>query len=368
MKNLYFILCAALISSCSVSTKIKTKQNRMNRQAEANAMTTRVVSKPILADIKVGESRVQTTLKTSNQEILGVNEIPKELLGAQAEYIKNEATNRAQFKFMAEQNCDYLVDPIYQYETETVEGSSLISITIEISAYPAYFTKFSQPDSLPKSIFQMYTFNGGRELPLITNAISKQKEKLKREFGFISNCGISNIPLSSSGASLDYNKSGLAAYLGFYSIVPIAGKVGFRSEFSLGTRGYKTDAIEYFNEIYPNYNYTGSGFFKYRYTELAIPTLININFTDNVRLYGGLTFNYFITGKSKREYDVEDAFGNTFQENIQENESIDMALKLGTMVGAEYVLNEKIGVGLRYQSTLSDSWRIFQFSLSAKLN
>lgn len=370
MKNLYFILCAALISSCSVSTKVKTKQNRMNRQAEANAMTTRVVSKPILADIKVGESRVQTTLKTSNQEILGVNEVPKELLGAQAEFIKNEATNRAQFKFMAEQNCDYLVDPIYQYETETVEGSSLVSISIEISAYPAYFTKFSQPDSLPKSIFQMNTFNGSRELPLITNSISKQKEKLKREFGFISNLGISNIPFSTNGNELAYNKSGLAAHIGLYKILPIASKVGFRSELAIGTRAYKTDAVDFYNEINPNNDYTGSGYFNYRFFELTIPTLLNIEFSDNFRIYGGISWSYFLASRYKTDIDITDRFGNRIdikEQGVYDNFS-NNSLRIGTAAGAEFIMNEKLGLGLRYQSTIDEPWRMIQLSISAKLN
>ena len=146
MKRITLLLCsAALLSSCSVTESMKTSQRKLNRQAETNAMNTKVVNKPILADLEVGPKRELSTYKTTNKDIAGSmimsggSEGKKGgFLMSASEGMKNEAKNRAQFKFMEDFKCDYLVDPIYKIETESTSGSTTIYISVEVSAYPAF--------------------------------------------------------------------------------------------------------------------------------------------------------------------------------------------------------------------------------------
>ena len=138
----------------------------------------------------------------------------------------------------------------------------------------------------------------------------------------------------------------------------------------VGYKAYKTKAVDYFNKINPNNNYTGSGYLNYRFFELTIPTLLNIEFTDNFRIYGGISWSYFLSSRYKFDYDLTDISGNNINVNEQGvyTNYINNSLRIGTAVGAEFIMNEKVGLGVRYQSTIDEPWRMIQLSISAKLN
>jgi hypothetical protein len=134
MRKLFALMLAgSLLASCSVTSSLKTSQRKMNRQAEANANSAKVVNKPILADLEVEMKRATTTYKTTNKDIGGTMFINTggssskkgNILATASEGMKNEAKSRAQFQFMADHKCDYLVDPIYKIETESTSEASI---------------------------------------------------------------------------------------------------------------------------------------------------------------------------------------------------------------------------------------------------
>jgi len=157
---LFLFALLVVFSSCSVTTSLKTSQSKLNRQAEASANSSKLVNKPLVADLTISTERKQLVYKTTNVDmansvimVAGQNGKKKSSsLFTASESMKEEALNRAQFQFMMDFKCDYLIDPIYKVETESQSGSKMISITVELSAYPAIYKSFSQPDSLPKSI------------------------------------------------------------------------------------------------------------------------------------------------------------------------------------------------------------------------
>ena len=361
MKKIYFLLLnVILLSSCAVNSNLKTTQRKMNRQAETSTTNTKLVNKPILADLEVGLKRETTTFKTTSQDIAnsilmsGSSESKnRNFLVSASESMKNEARNRAQFKFMEEYKCDYLIDPIYKIETESQSGSSIVNITVEVYAYPAFYKRFSQPDSLPKSVFELGKLDN-REIPLMTSAATTNKETSKTESGFMFSAGLSNLKADASG-TLENTSSGISGNLGFYTLFPFGQKFGFRSEYLVSSRGLS------FNLDDSSSGATITGSVKYRYFSIDVPLMLDFKATSNIHLNAGLSLNYTAIGRYKEDYTFE-YFGSVTEYNESGKiNGFEANLQSGFLLGATYQTDGSFGIGLRQQFGMGeDKWSTTQ--------
>lgn len=155
------ISMVVLLNSCTITTVFKSREKSMSRLAEVNGNSTVLLNKPIVAELNVSMTRQSVTSVSTNIEMddATVEYQPKtsSTLIQNAELIRyrNEAKKRAQFEFMKQYECDYLVDPIYTIDVTSQSNSETITYSVELSAFPAKYSSFSQPDSLPKSIMQI---------------------------------------------------------------------------------------------------------------------------------------------------------------------------------------------------------------------
>ena len=360
MKKLIILsLVVGTISSCTVtSSSYKTSQRRLNRQPEANAASTQLVNKPILADLEVGSKRETSTLKTTNLEINsttitdGSNKKSNSGMFVSAgEGMKNEAKYRAQFKFMDDLKCDYIVDPIYKIETEATSGSSVVNISVEVSGYPAFYKKFSQPDSLPKSVFQMGGLNS-REIPLLTSGSSMTKSAAvssPKEKGLLILLGSTKTP------DISDSKLGLAGKFGLYKNFPIKGGFSFRTEYLLAYSSQRYSTIGYQQIFDPIFGSFYSGETKIDWTNsqitFEIPLLLNLDIKSKLRLNFGYSLNYAFTNnaKLKETGTLVNIFGQTINYSEETTIDGDGGFYSGVVIGAQYLASEKFSIGIRRQ-------------------
>lgn len=326
-KELLFVVITSLMfGACTVTSKLKTTERNLNRQAEANANTPPVINKPILADLDISMTRATVEYKTTNVD-MGVSTI--ETKGKKTSAIttglsslKNEAKNRAQFFFMSEHNCDFLIDPIYTVQVESVSESNVVNFTVTISAFPARYKKFSQPDSLPKSIYQASQV-GSRSLPLYISSQTKESTKKVREYGVVGGFGFSNVlfPGNTDNKKLAFNA-------GLYS-APATG-FGLRFEFRFSNMGYLTTETNYDPTTGNNISQEA----KYRFTSLMFPILLNANI-KKFNLIGGISPTFHISGAK--------TIGST-KTTVNYNDGVDLAFA----IGIAYKINDDLMIGLRH--------------------
>ncbi|MFN5213520.1 MAG: hypothetical protein ACK5DY_02795 [Bacteroidota bacterium] len=344
-----------VISSCSVTTKLKTTQQKLNRQSEANASNAKVLNKPIVADLDVAMKREKTIYKCTsldiNNSVVSGSSTPSKknsFLISSIESMRNEVKNRSQFKFMEDFKCDYVVDPIYKIETETLSGSSVINFTVEISAYPAFYKKFSQPDSLPKSIFQASKIDN-RDIPLMTNSSNNEKTvtEQKSTKGLIFGPSISSLKdgITSFGSYGDTLKMSIGGIFGYHST--IGNKVGFRFEIYANTRSFKV-----MNS--PN-NITGRSF------GFSVPLMLNLAATKNIQLHAGPVINTTLFGFQRETNEITNITNNFSWEDLTR-------IQMGFCFGAIFQSNGAFGMGLRQEASLgSDKWSITSLVLNFNL-
>lgn len=362
-KLILFLAAGSLLASCSVTTSMKTSQRKLNRQAEANATSARVVNKPILADLDVALKREITTFKTTNKDIAGTmllntgggSSKKGNILATASEGMKNEAKNRAQFQFMAEHKCDYLVDPIYKIETESTSEATIVNITVEVSAYPANYKKFSQPDSLPKSVFQMNQVDG-REIALTTFASDLNKTEKKKNSGFVFGFGLSKLA-ERDGIEDKYAKSSFAFSGGYYLVLPLSSKLGLRSEYSVAMKRSKS---EYEDQ---NFGVTSKYLTNSTNIGLQIPVMLQFSPSSAINLYVGPAFNYALSWTYKNEITI----GNN--SDTEEGDVEDFkALQSGLILGAGYQSKGSFGLGFRYETGMGvDKWNVTSLTVNFRL-
>lgn len=344
---------------------MKSQQKRLNRPAEGNADKVSVINKPILADLEVLQLRLTAVYKTTNEDISSSmvissssesNSKRKKFLVSATESMKNEAVNRAQFYFMEQNKCDYLVDPIYKVETETESGSSIVNITVTVSAFPASFKKFVQPDSLPKSVFQLRELNT-RELPLMTNSIKSEVQKMKSESGVV---GIPSLGAYTDDVNYLYSdlsedstalKKGFNFCGGFYHVFPLGSKLGLRLEGLVGYRRFKSE-----------YNYTfGSTTNRVRqnsFVNLEVPLFFDLKLADAFHINVGYSIGVALSAKYKETEVVTDVTGSvlsSYEINKSYSTSDVSGLQSYFILGAQYELDSGLGLGVRYTTGLWNS-------------
>jgi len=185
MKKLLFFIVIIIASSCGKLSSLKTSKKKLNRQAEVGSTDAVLLQKPILAELDISPKRDTMTYNTTSadmSEALSISSKRKnrnDLLISSKEMLLREAQNRAEFAFMEEFHCDFLVDPIYKFDLEEISNSDVIVINVRVSAYAAKYKKFTQPDSLPKSVIAMNQISD-RGIPLYTNSTILKTDYIKK--------------------------------------------------------------------------------------------------------------------------------------------------------------------------------------------
>lgn len=366
------LLCAIVITACSPTSNLKTSQKKLNRQAEMNATSSKLVNKPILAELEISMKRATSTYKTTNIDIAnsiitsGSSDRKKSgFLIPATESIKNEARNRAQFKFMDDFKCDYLVDPIYKIETESTSESSIITISVEISAFPAFYKKFSQPDSLPKSVFELNQLDG-REIPLITNSTVSNKSKVHSSSGIQFGPNFSKLK-SSGGNKIEESESRFGGMMGLWTVLPAAGRIGFRIEGSLLTQsGYYESTSTTSSGTNDITNFSANAYSQFA---IQIPLLLNYAPTDKLSFFAGPSINYILASRYNIDYTTTTTNIFTGSSNVNsgtlEGDWETEKLQVGFPIGIFYQTSGSFGIGLRQESRLGvDKWSTSTFLFS----
>ncbi|MFM9005814.1 MAG: hypothetical protein ACKOSR_09980 [Flavobacteriales bacterium] len=176
-KLLFLTMTAAMLGSCATNTSTRSTQRKMTRPATGTSSNLDVLMRPVLADVTISDKREVFVYTTSSEDMStalylgGGKKKGDELFVSSREVMKKEAENRAQFAFLEEYKCDFLIDPIYLFQLENSSEDNTVKIKVQVSAYTAKYRSFSQPDSLPKSVIQANSLVD-RELPLVTNTNS----------------------------------------------------------------------------------------------------------------------------------------------------------------------------------------------------
>ncbi len=176
-KLILFSLAAAMLGSCATNTSTRSTQRKMTRPATGTSSNLDVLMRPVLADVTISEKREVFVYTTSSEDMStalylgGGKKKGEELFVSSREVMKKEAENRAQFAFLEEYKCDFLIDPIYLFQLENSSEDNTVKIKVQVAAYTAKYKSFTQPDSLPKSVIQANSLVD-RELPLVTNTNS----------------------------------------------------------------------------------------------------------------------------------------------------------------------------------------------------
>jgi hypothetical protein len=141
-------------TSCiSVKSKVKGKEN------ELNVNTPKVYIRPLLADIKVENTKKEASFY-SEQNISETE-------------IRNSVLNI----FLELHQCDFIVDPVYTF-SEAFKLKKRKSVSVKLTGYPAKYINFHQVDSLPKSIIE------SNRIPVIeprTKQITTDKKSNRKE-------------------------------------------------------------------------------------------------------------------------------------------------------------------------------------------
>jgi len=122
-----------------------------------------------MADLDIQKTRVESTYNYSS-DTLGVSKSKISISNS----AKETAKGFALFQYMKDNQCDYVLDPLYHISRSGNSNSSTESISVTISGYPAKYKSFTQPDTLPRSISEARDL--GRGSVLIANSQVVKKE------------------------------------------------------------------------------------------------------------------------------------------------------------------------------------------------
>ena len=136
--------------------------------------------------------------------------------------------------------------------------------------------------------------------------------------------------------------SGFGFHLGGFGEYAISESIGIRAELQIQQRGV-TDEIE-FVTIDENLELT-TAMVDYKQSDLfvQIPILVAINAGESLSFHVGPTLGFLASANA--EFDGEEV------ENADEGRN---GFELGLALGAQYNLNENMGIGLRYTRGLTD--------------
>ncbi|MFT6184548.1 MAG: opacity protein-like surface antigen [Flavobacteriales bacterium] len=152
------------------------------------------------------------------------------------------------------------------------------------------------------------------------------------------------------------NPNGLGFFLGGYGDYELRAGIKLRAELQLTFRGVsqKTeDTFEFFGTTS-----TTETDFKSRDTYLAIPILIDYEVNESLSLQAGPSLGFLLGSKQKGESTTTTTLaGSTSTETFSFDGSSTAGrngFEFGIALGAQYALNETMGLGLRYTRALSD--------------
>ncbi len=188
LKLILITIAATMLGSCVTNSSTRSTQRKMTRQATANATNLGVLMRPVLADVTIGEKREVLVYTTTSEDMStalylgGGKKRGEDIFVSSRELMKKEAENRAQFAFLEEYKCDFLIDPIYLFSLENSSEDNTVKIKVQVAAFTAKYKSFTQPDSLPKSVIQANALLD-RELPMVTNTNS-YIDRTFRSWGF----------------------------------------------------------------------------------------------------------------------------------------------------------------------------------------
>jgi len=283
-KILFFYGLMYLIQSCApvATTSISSKDrlSTLKRDSDIKVTGPQVVTKPMLANLDVDMERKKSTFSTTIS------------LGVGKEAARKEAEQKAEFRFLEEHQCDFVMDPYFDTDISYTDGDGFYRISVAMTGLSVSYKKFSELDSLPK-IFTQLNYLPSRSLPLITSFSSNQKSVTEKytEWGFIAGAGLGwfsgneSLNLASVGVtSFTYNNKA-SAYLGFYRMYPINNSVSVRSEIAFFSRNYSLERTV-----------TGAGpqeTFKFDYSSLGldVPALLDLKLNEQFSLHIGPSLN-----------------------------------------------------------------------------
>jgi hypothetical protein len=367
---LFFTLSILMVTSCTVTSRLKTSEKYVNRQAEASGSDARLINKPILADLEVSMQRAQTNFSITNKEIgsssivlpnQGKSQSGGRAISTIEEYYKNEAKKRAQFQFMSEHKCDYLVDPIYKIDTESKSTSDTMRIKVEIFAFPAVYKKFSQPDSLPKCLTQI-NYMDHRGVPLYIGS-DEESTFVGKARGIVTNLGATRVNLD------DNYSGGFGGSFGYFSKKALNEKVSIRNEANFVTR-----SLSYFDEFqdsYFNYDPNGNpqpiGFntirseYSKRYYGIQVPLLLSID-GKRIGVYMGPAFNLDLYYTSRNRIEGSTSWEGRTASGVANG-------GVSVMWGANIHVKDNFSIGYRHDIGLGYwNWRSNSLCMSFKLN
>ena len=362
--TLLFVLSIVTFSSCTVVTRLKTSEKYVNRQAEASGSDAKLINKPILADLEVSMERLKSNISVTNKEIgsssmvlssQGRSQGGGRSISTVEEYYKNEAKKRAQFQFMSEHKCDYLVDPIYKIDTESKSSSDTMLIKVEILAFPAVYKKFSQPDSLPKCVTQI-NYADYRGVPLWIGS-DEEPKYVSPARGIMSTLGVTQIKNSS------YSEAGLGGSLGYFSQRRLVGKLSLRTEFSIITRSNKYQD-SYYDPYFNNLGIQGYDSMeierKNRSVGFQTPVLFSID-GSRLGIYFGPAVNLDFMSISRSR-----PVGSSSWESYNSSGIEDGGFSL--IFGLNIHASDRFSFGYRHDNGSGYAWRSNSLCMSFKLN
>jgi hypothetical protein len=231
-----------------------------------------------------------------------------------------------------------------------------------VSAYPANYKKFTQPDSLPKSVFQADQVDG-REIALSTYSSSFDKTEKKKSSGLIFGVGLSKLA-TFDGEKTEDGKSSIGFFGGYYLSLPLSSKLSFRTEYLLAYKTAKFESEEtLFGVTYKNKD-------DYSNVSFQLPLMLQISPSNSFSIYAGPALNYIAAWNYKYE-STTTYLGGTDTETGDGDISdfYDFNPLQGSLVlGFNYQSKGKVGLGIRHDSGLgADNWNMTSLNLSIKL-
>ena len=161
-KSFYFLLFAVpmlILQSCAVSENWRINEKSATRDLQGRGSDASVLVKPVMAELDIANIRKESTYLFTSDTL----NMSKSKISFSSE-AKETAKSFALFQFMKDNNCDYVLDPLYHITRSGNSNSATEDISVTISGYTAKYKSFSQPDTLPRSIFESQRMNRGNVL------------------------------------------------------------------------------------------------------------------------------------------------------------------------------------------------------------
>jgi hypothetical protein len=261
------------------------------------------------------------------------------------ESARKEAEQKAEFRFLEEHQCDFVLDPYLETEISYVEGDEYFRISVKVSGLPVSYKKFTELDSLPRIFVDMSKLPG-RNIPLIASLSSKRTSSSDHtEFGVMGGLNFSWFSGDETlnfypGATNTFSmNSKIGGSLGFYGLFRSSSAIGLRTECQLFFRNY--DLIRSYSL---NPNLARRDEFEYRSTGVDLPIMLDISLSDQLSIHAGPSLSLIVDESIKKLPE------DSFTQNVL-SESTSLKLNPAINIGMNYNL-DRYYIGARYYSQL----------------